>query len=92
MPDEDVRDEAARFAAQRANDRVTEHVAQCAVQYDRIDRHFSENTKQHDKLQNTLDTKLVSRDRYNAVERIVWGIAGAMGLAVVAAVMAMVLK
>ena len=92
MPDEEDKYGAAKYAAQRANERITDHIVNCAQQYERIDTAFKRNDISHDKLQKTLDEKLVSKDRYTAVERIVWGLAGAVGLGVVAAVLSMVLR
>ena len=85
-------DETARYSAQRANERITEHVATCAQQYERIDQAFKRNDVSHDKIQTVLDDKLVSKDRYTAIERIVWGLVSAVGIAIVAALMSVILK
>ena len=92
MPDDDPVDKTARYAAQRANERITDHVAACSVQYERIDSAFRKNDSQHERIIKTLDEKLVSKDRYTAVERMVWGLVAAVGLAIVGALMSLVLK
>jgi hypothetical protein len=94
MSDEIV-DEAARYAAQRANERITDHVTSCATQYDRIDNAFKKNDESHNRIIRILDERLVTtvtKDRFTATERIVWGLVAAVGLAIVAALMSVVLK
>ena len=87
MPD-DVIDTEARHAAQRANERITDHQDRCGDQYAKLEEGLERIAGSVEKLAN----KTVSNDRYRAVEVIVYGLVGLILTGVITAIVSGILK
>ena len=72
MSDDEHKDSVARYSAERANERVTEHIEMCAIHYEEIARNFENNANSHKELMSKVDSLKDDLHKYDMRAIVRW--------------------